>query len=320
MMTDVSDRKMPPAGDADVVSLYLDLLKKCLTDLIYIDDPMSVMVPYRPERLSQRRRYALIRPLLRLLGPHMQIVHPSNKNFFDYSRMSKDEIRACRMRGGDWPPRAHTMIGMVRLDNLQLCVETVLREGIAGDFLETGVWRGGASIFVKGILTAHADRTRRVWLADSFRGLPPPNAEKYPADRGWTLNKQPELAVSREAVEAHFRAYGLLDERVRFLEGWFKDTLPNAPIERLAVLRLDGDLYESTIQALDAMYAKLSPGGFLIVDDYSLAPCRAAITDFRRQHAIDEPILAIDEAAVYWRKRTPGQAAGAVDLNARSTA
>jgi O-methyltransferase len=177
-----------------------------------------------------------------------------------------------------------------------------LRDGIPGDFLETGVWRGGASILVKGILSVHGDRTRRVWLADSFRGLPPPDAEKYPADRGWRLFESPELAISRDKVEANFRAYGLFDERVCFLEGWFKDTLPTAPIERLAVLRLDGDLYESTIQALDAMYAKLSPGGFLIVDDYSLDPCRTAIADFRACNGIEEPIIEIDGMGVYWRK------------------
>jgi O-methyltransferase len=310
VMASVSDRNTAPVGSSDAVSLYIDLLKKCLTDMIYIDDPMSLMVPYRPIRLSERRRHALVRPLLAFLGANLQVVRPARQNFFDYSKLSKDEIREFRSKGMDWPPRAHTMIGLKRLDNLQYCVETALRDEIPGDFLETGVWRGGASILVKGILAVHGDRTRCVWLADSFRGLPPPDATKYPADRGWRLNESPELAISRDAVESHFRSYGLLDERVKFLEGWFKDTLPNAPIERLAVLRLDGDLYESTIQALDAMYAKLSPGGFLIVDDYSLAPCRKAVADFRRDRAIEEPIIDIDGMGAYWRKASASQAAG----------
>ena len=85
-----------------------------------------------------------------------------------------------------------------------------------------------------------------------------------------------------EHVKENFQRYGLLDEQVRFVKGWFRDTLPHVPIERLAVLRLDGDLYESTIQALDGLYHKLSPGGFVIVDDYGNVPaCRQAVNDFR---------------------------------------
>jgi hypothetical protein len=194
------------------------------------------------------------------------------------------------------------MIGLKRLDNLQACVETALREGIPGDFLETGVWRGGASIFVKGVLAAHGEQTRHVWLADSFRGLPTPDAEHYPADRSWDLHQHSELAVPRDRVEANFRAYGLLDKRVRFLEGWFNDTLPGAPIDKLAVLRLDGDLYESTIQALDCMYDKVSPGGFVIVDDYSIPPCAKAVHDFRQARAIADALVDIDGTGAYWRK------------------
>lgn len=209
---------------------YLDLLKRSLTDFIYIDDPMSPMVPYRPTGRFDRFRYALLWPLVALLRTlKLHVVRPNRQRFFDYGTMSKDEIRALRTIGQDWPPRAHTIIGLMRLDHLQTCVETVLRERIPGDFLETGVWRGGASIFVKGVLAAHGDQSRRVWLADSFRGLPPPDAQRYPADRGWNLHKNAELAIPRDAVEANFRSYGLLDDRVCFLEGWFKDTLPVAP-------------------------------------------------------------------------------------------
>jgi hypothetical protein len=108
--------------------------------------------------------------------------------------------------------------------------------------------------------------------------------------------------VSRKDVEDNFKSYQLLDERVVFLEGWFKDTLHRAPIEKLAVLRVDGDMYESTIQAMDALYSKLSPGGFLIVDDYFLAPCAQAINEFRAKHGINEVILPIDGMGVYWRR------------------
>ncbi len=95
----------------------------------------------------------------------------------------------------------------------------------------------------------------------------------------------------------------MLDEGVRFLKGWFKDTLPSAEAEAYAVLRLDGDMYESTMDALNALYPKLSPGGFLIVDDYGAVPaCRQAVEDYRAVHGIDEPIIEIDWTGAYWRK------------------
>jgi O-methyltransferase len=292
--------------------LYLDLLKLCLTDFIYIDDPMSVMVPYRRIRRSDLLHDIVVRPLIAMLRRFgIEAVQPNRQKFFDYRRLSPAQIKQLRSIGGDWPPRAHTMIGLKRLDNLQHCVETVLRDEIPGDLIETGVWRGGASIFMKGVLEAHSDKQRRVWLADSFQGLPPPDPAKYPADQGWNFHESPELAISRATVEQNFRAYGLLDDRVRFLEGWFKDTLPQAPVDRIAVLRLDGDLYESTIQVLDALYAKLSPGGFLIVDDFLLPPCRKAVDDFRREHAISEPIIPIDGIGAYWRKSTQAESRSA---------
>ena len=81
---------------------------------------------------------------------------------------------------------------------------------------------------MRGILNAYGETGRRVFAADSFKGLPPPDAE-FPADAGDTLHTRNQLAVSRAEVEENFRRYGLLDDKVVFLEGWFKDTLPNAP-------------------------------------------------------------------------------------------
>ena len=206
--------------------------------------------------------------------------------------------------GLDWPSLAHTMIGRKRLDNLQWCVDTALKEGVPGDFIETGVWRGGACILMRAVLKARGIHDRRVFVADSFAGLPPPNAAEYPADANDAHHTFSELAVSLEQVKANFGRYGLLDEQVVFLKGWFKDTLPGAPIQKLAVARLDGDMYESTMDALKALYPKLSSGGFLIVDDYGAVPaCRQAIEDYRRANGIDEPVRQIDWTGVYWRKR-----------------
>ncbi len=209
---------------------------------------------------------------------------------------------AVRSLGRDWPALAQTMIGSARMRNLRGACEASILDGIPGDFIETGVWRGGACIFMKGIIEAYGERERRVFVADSFMGLPEPDTQKYSADTGDMHHTYKQLAVSRRDVEDNFKSYQLLDDRVIFLEGWFKDTLHRAPIEKLAVLRVDGDMYESTIQAMDALYSKLSPGGFLIVDDYFLAPCARAINEFRAKHGINEVILPIDGMGVYWRR------------------
>lgn len=210
-----------------------------------------------------------------------------------------------RVVGLDWPPSpwAHTMVGIKRLENLQHCLETILNEGIPGDVLEAGSWRGGASIFARAILKAYGAEDRMVWVADSFEGLPEPDADRYPADANDRHHTFEFMAVSLEEVRANFARHGLLDERVGFLKGWFKDTLPLAPAERYAVLRLDGDMYESTMDALANLYPKLSPGGFLIVDDYGAVPaCRKAVHDYRDQHGVSEPIQVIDWTGAYWRR------------------
>jgi len=195
-----------------------------------------------------------------------------------------------------------TMIGLTGLDNIDLAVRTVLEEGVPGDLMETGVWRGGASIFMRAALFVHGDKERCVWVADSFAGLPEVDMAAFPEDEVWSPLSG-WLAVSQADVEANFRHYGFLDDRVRFLPGWFRDTLPNAPVEQLAVLRLDGDFYESTFVALEALYGKVSPGGFVIIDDYGGVPqCKQAVDDFRADHAIDAPVHPADGSIIYWRK------------------
>jgi O-methyltransferase len=224
-------------------------------------------------------------------------------------RLSKPALEQDRLEGHDWPLLAQTMAGMKRLDHLQHCVETILADGIPGDFIETGVWRGGSSIFMRAVLKAHDVGDRMVWVADSFQGLPAPDASKYPADAGDEHYTKQQLAISLETVKGNFERYDLLDDQVRFLKGWFKDTLPAAPIEKLALVRLDGDLYESTLDALNSLYPKLQPGGFLVIDDYgALANCRQAVHDYRDHHGITEPIERIDWTGAFWRRNGPASA------------
>lgn len=196
----------------------------------------------------------------------------------------------------------HSMIGTRRMRNIQECLDVVRRDAVPGDLAETGVWRGGASVFMRGYLAAYEMTDRVVWAADSFAGLPAPTHE-HDAGLDFSPDVHPILAISLDEVRDLFDRYGLLDDQVRFLKGWFRDTLPTAPIERLALLRLDGDLYESTMDALDALYDKVCDGGFVLVDDYGdFPPCRKAIEEFRAARAIATPIVKVDWTGVYWRK------------------
>jgi hypothetical protein len=202
------------------------------------------------------------------------------------------------------------MVGRDRLDNVQSLVETVLAEGVPGDLVETGVWRGGTVIFMRALLKAYGVEDRTVWVCDSFQGLPEPDPDRYPHDESMQIEDSGTrsmfdglLAVPVETVRANFERYHLLDEQVRFLEGWFADTLPTAPIEQIALLRLDGDLYESTMDALVHLEPRVAPGGFVIVDDYeSIGACQQAVTDYRAQRGIEEPIHTVDWTGAYWRK------------------
>jgi O-methyltransferase len=282
----------PPETRTDLTTgLYLDLLKRVLTGAV-AEDNDSILGGVRTAGSPLLRKNVADR-FGRLVGR------------FGFEIAYKKPYDAkLREVGRDWPARADSMIGLRRMENIQHCVSTVVEEGIPGDLIECGVWRGGATIFMRGVLKAYDDRTRKVWVSDSFQGLPPPDAARFPADTGDTLHKMGGLAVGVEQVKHNFERYGLLDDQVQFLVGWFKDTLPTAPIEQLAVARLDGDMYESTIQAIEALYPKLSPGGFCIVDDYGSHASQAgkAINDYRKEHGITDEIVDIDGFGAFWRK------------------
>jgi O-methyltransferase len=201
------------------------------------------------------------------------------------------------------PTIAHTMVGVDRLENLRRLTQLALDENIPGDFIETGVWRGGCCILMRGILAVNEIPDRKVYVADSFAGVPPPRPDVYPADRDLHLELNSELAVSRAVVKENFRRYGLLDNQVVFVEGLFSKTLPALAAGPFALVRLDGDLYESTYIALQCLYPKLSPGGFLIVDDYGVVEaCRQAVDNYRTEHNIDAQINWIDRTGVWWRR------------------
>lgn len=277
--------------------LYLDLLKRCLLNAVYGHAEVDMRPPFRQLASIWNvgawlfRRCGLVLARLGSFDAHV------------------------RAEGLDWPPFAHTMVDLKRLDNVQWCVEQVLQTDDARERVRSPDNAFGIAISLQN--SPH--RNGRSSAPDAgFHKVPRdrPNPEKYPADGGDDHHAYPDLAVSLVEVQRNFALYGLLDDRVRFLEGWFADTLPNAPVERIAVLRLDGDMYESTINALAFLYPKLSIGGYCIIDDYGAVPgCRCAVEDYRREHGIVEAMRPIDWTGVFWKRESQeglveGKAAG----------
>ncbi len=252
--------------DISTTDLYLQLLKKCLTGTLFAREPDTEQ------------------------DNELRFVHQFLNHY----------IR------GD----AISMLPLVRFDNLQCCIREVLSNQVPGDLIETGVWRGGATIFMRAALKAYGANDRLVWAADSFEGLPEPDAEKYPLEakafHGPVMKTQMKhLAASLEDVQENFRVYNMFDDNVRFLKGWFKDTLPTAPIEKLAILRLDGDYYEFTRDGLINLYPRVSAGGFVIVDDYGedrWTYCARAVDEYRASNGITESMIKVDSRCYFWKK------------------
>ncbi len=277
---------------ADATALYLDLLKRSLTGALAEDNDSILGGVRTAGSTSWKRRVA------NYVGEAARRVNVE-------IAYKKPYVPSLREVGRDWPARAESMIGLRRMENIQHCVQAVIDDDVPGDLIEAGVWRGGACIFMKANLLGRGDTSRVVWVADSFQGLPPPDAGLYPADTGDDLHTRGGLSVGADQVRHNFERYGVLDERVKFLVGWFKDTLPDAPIDALSVMRLDGDMYESTWQAIEALYPKLSPGGFCIIDDFGSHQSQAgrAVHDYREANGIEEKIVDIDGFGAYWRRK-----------------
>lgn len=262
---------------------YLELLGQALTASLYPESSNWLVASSTDGKLKSRFKRRIIRTI-------------EKAGFKLYRSIPFDADK--RENGMDWPSIGYSMIGMKRMRNVRELTELILKDEIPGDLVECGVWRGGAAIMMKAVLDSHGS-DRNVWLADSFEGLPAPSLAE---DEGYDLSSMPYLTAGEQTVRENFERFGFLDDRVKMLPGWFKDSLPGAPIERIAVLRADADLYESTMDILNNLYAKVSPGGFVIIDDYhGWEPCRKAVTEFRESRSISSPIVEIDGSGVYWR-------------------
>ena len=277
------------AGD-----LYLDLMKKVLTDALHEGGYYCSL--RRPKGLVKRIVFDLL--MARGIRP-VRMLNPS-------IREEGAERPPCEPAWLEATPKL-TLLGRQRLDNLQRCIEDVLKTGVPGDLIETGVWRGGVCIFMRAVLKAHRVCDRKVWAADSFEGLPVEDPASYPLDRGSAFHQERGFMVSLEEVRRNFEKYGLLDDQVKFVKGWFRETLAKLTEHEWAVIHLDGDMYQSTFEALVNLYPGLSASGYIIIDDFGAVPaCRQAVLDYRQTHCIKEEIREIDWTGVYWQ-REPAQ-------------
>jgi len=283
---------------------YIELLKSALLNEIYLENEVRFLYIFSKLMTRENIDAGVVRDIGRVLPDWVNNIKAARQEgkLWYFIEIKDPSGNAQKINLRNVCEFSHTMIGRTRLDNIEHCLDVMRTENIAGDLMETGVWRGGAAIFMRGYLAAWDMKDRMVWAADSFEGLPVPS---LPEDQGYDFSaaRMPILAISLEEVQDNFRRYDLLDDRVRFLKGWFCDTLPSAPIDSLALLRLDGDLYESTRDSLNALYDKVSPGGFIIVDDYGdFEPCRRAVDEFRNQRGIKGSLERIDWSGVFWRK------------------
>jgi len=207
-----------------------------------------------------------------------------------------------------WPRQSVSMLSCAGIDNIRALLATVVDLEVDGDFFEAGVWRGGGSIFARLVLNELGATQRKVWVADSFAGLPP-SSNIYDTD-SWSAMRY--LAVSKEAVQANFREFGLSFQiwdsahaPVQFVKGFFNDSLPLLREDlRLSVLRADGDMYESTSDILYNLYPKVVVGGFVIIDDWAIGNARKAVKDFWLTHGVAEQVIPVDKACAYFRKTT----------------
>jgi Macrocin-O-methyltransferase (TylF) len=270
-------------SEEDLRRMYLDLLKASVRNELYRRVPEP--------SVTDMAQMGLLWAKLRWKYRH------------DDQRFASGGPRALHSVIQSNRPDADTIVSRAAADNVQFCVENVVTSGIEGDLIEAGVFRGGVAILMRGILAAWGVEDRTVYCADSWEGLPEPGEDLADAVAHDVLKSIDHFSVSLKTVKEAFARYGLLDDHVVFLKGWFAETLPAAPFQKLAVVRLDGDYYQSTIDAISVLYPKLQPGGWLIVDDYGLPlGARRATDRYRSQNDITDRIFMADKQVAYWQK------------------
>jgi cephalosporin hydroxylase len=261
-------------------SRYLDLLKSALLDEHYLDN--EVRLWYLADCISRNR--APDKAMLR--DPVRQM------------KQKKLQLENSRRTGAlseqsEWSALLpYTEVGRTRLEALEKCLDRVRAKGVEGHLVDCGTGRGGAAIFMRGYLDAYELTDRDVWVADSFR------ASKDAA--AGLLNLSADLNIVRDG----FQSFDVLDERVHFLQGLYGETLPGAPIDQVALLRIGGGVGGSSRDVLDALYGKVVPGGLVVIDGYAEEACQRAVDEFRTVNGLEQAVERLDWTGICWQKGT----------------
>ncbi len=258
---------------------YLNLLKSALLDELYLEN--DVRLEYLADCIEHQRTP----DRAKLRDPVRQMKHETLQ--------MENSRRAGALPG--YPKGAsllpYTEMGRTRLEALERCLDTARRNGAAGQLVDCGTGRGGAAIFMRGYLDAHDLGDRDVWVADTFR------VSEHEA--AGLLDLSADLNIVRDG----FRRFDLLDDRVHFLQGPYRETLPRAPVDEVALLRVGGGLGAASRDVLDALYGKVAAGGVVVVDEYADERCQRAVDDFRATHGLGQHVERIDWSGIWWQKQ-----------------
>ena len=191
----------------------------------------------------------------------------------------------------------YTKVSRAKLGRLRQLAQAIERDRVPGALVECGVFKGGGAA----VIASSAAPSREVYLFDSFEGLPPPSAEDGRIAQaryieGW-------CAGTEDEVRAIFSALGLLGPRVHLVKGWFQETFPTASVGPIALLHVDADWYDSVRLCLERFWDEVSPGGYVVFDDYARwEGCTRAVDEFLTARQVG-PLAPTGRAGHYLRKR-----------------
>jgi len=207
----------------------------------------------------------------------------------------------------------YTMVSYQGLSNVYKLSKIIEKNETKGAFVECGVWKGGCAA-IMGFVSKKAGSNRKIWLFDSFEGLPEPTKEDGFMAKEYSKNKiegrletiEKCVGPIKEVNNIFFEILKLKKEDIVIKRGWFQNTLPKAKSEigPIAILRLDGDWYESTKVCLDNLYDNVIFGGYIIIDDYDYwEGCKKAVDEFLEERKINVNFIRICKSGVYFQVR-----------------
>jgi len=217
-----------------------------------------------------------------------------------------------RLRGTGQPPQpdlmasagASSLVTPLNLHLLQELVQRLGRLGIEGDIVECGVYRGGsAAVLGSAMIGLGDERPRKLWLFDSFAGMPPAGEQ----DGAFSHTLEGTYVGSEQETRRLLALAGVPPGRFQIVTGFYAETFPTIEAPPTALLHVDCDFYEPVKLTLEKFYPRLSPGGFVVLNDYGIYKgARTATDEFFQAHGLDIEPVAIDPTAAFFQKPGDG--------------